>query len=282
MTIQQTTAQFKQQLAGIYDNAEIDAMLRVVYEDVLHYSPVDVALRHDHEVPDFFPDTLRDIITRLQRHEPLQYILGTARFHGHTLTVTPATLIPRPETEQLVDMIVDENPASDLHVLDLGTGSGCIALALARALRFANVTGIDSSADALAVARLNSRRLKAAVDFRQADILCLDTLGDTTWDIIVSNPPYVTMSERDAMQDNVLRYEPAQALYVTDDNPLLYYKAIARYAATTLVGGGRLYLEINSRFPRQMEDLLNGEGFEHVRIVNDSFNQPRFATAQQP
>ena len=212
------------------------------------------------------------------RHEPLQYILGKARFHGHSFAVTPATLIPRPETEQLVDMIVDQNPGSDLRVLDIGTGSGCIAISLARALKFAHVTATDISPQALAVAQQNAAALKTRVSFVQQDILTTQAPREA-WDIIVSNPPYITMSERSAMERNVLDYEPGSALFVPDDNPMLYYRPIAAYASLALASAGRLYLEINRAMGSQVVQTLQQAGLKNIQLHNDFNGNPRFATA---
>ena len=252
-------------------------MIRVICEDVFNYDPVDVALRQESELPEFAQDKVADIIARLRRHEPLQYIVGSARFHGHKFKVTPAVLIPRPETEQLVDIIVEENTASDLRVLDMGTGSGCIAISLARALKFAQVEALDVSRDALAVARENAATLKAKVRFFESDMLSPQPLA--RYDIIVSNPPYICWSEREAMDRNVKDYEPGQALFVPDSDPLLFYKAIAPYAAQSLERGGRLYLEINQRFGNEVKRLLEDNGFDEVRIIEDSFGKVRFAAA---
>lgn len=277
MKLKEAIEQLREGLAGVADPQEVQAMIRVICEDVFNYDPVDVALRQESELPDFAPQRVAEIIARLQRHEPLQYILGTARFHGHRFKVTPAVLIPRPETEQLVDLIIEENPGSDLRVLDMGTGSGCIAISLARALKFARVDALDVSRDALAVARDNAASLKVKVRFFESDILAPQPAA--TYDIIVSNPPYITWSERELMERNVKDYEPAQALFVPDNDPLLFYKAIASYAKRSLEKGGRLYLEINQRFGAEVKRLLEDCGFDEVRIIVDSFGKDRFAVA---
>lgn len=277
MKLKEAIEQLREGLAGVADPQEVQAMIRVICEDVFNYDPVDVALRQESELPDFAPQRVADIVARLQRHEPLQYILGTARFHGHRFKVTPAVLIPRPETEQLVDLIIEENQGSDLRVLDMGTGSGCIAISLARALKFARVDALDVSRDALAVARDNAASLKVKVRFFESDMLAPQPAA--TYDIIVSNPPYITWSERELMERNVKDYEPAQALFVPDNDPLLFYKAIASYAKRLLEKGGRLYLEINQRFGAEVKRLLEDCGFDEVRIVVDSFGKDRFAVA---
>ena len=277
MKLKEAIEQLRDGLAGVADSQEVQAMIRVICEDIFNYDPVDVALRQESELPDFAPQRIADMIARLQRHEPLQYIVGFARFHGHRFKVTPAVLIPRPETEQLVDLIVEENSGSDLRVLDMGTGSGCIAISLARALKFAQVDALDVSRDALAVARDNAAALKVKVRFFESDILAPQPAA--TYDIIVSNPPYITWSERELMERNVKDYEPAQALFVPDNDPLLFYKAIAPYAKQSLEKGGRLYLEINQRFGAEVKRLLEGCGFGEVRIIVDSYGKDRFAVA---
>lgn len=276
MKLKEALEQLKSGLAGVAEPQEVQAMIRVICEDVFHYDQVDVALRQESELPDFAPQRIADIIARLRRNEPLQYIVGHALFHGHQFKVTPAVLIPRPETEQLVDLIIDENPASDLRVLDMGTGSGCIAVSLARALKFPQVDALDVSRDALEVARENAVALKTKVRFFESDMLSPQPPG--RYDIIVSNPPYNCWSEREAMESNVKDYEPGQALFVPDNDPLLFYKAIVPYAAQSLERGGRLYLEINQRFGNEMKRLLEDNGFDEVRIIEDSFGKTRFAT----
>lgn len=277
MILKEAIEQLRNGLAGVAEPQEVQAMIRVICEDVFNYDPVDVALRQESELPDFAPERIADFIARLRRHEPLQYIVGSARFHGHRFKVTPAVLIPRPETEQLVDLIIDENEGSDLRVLDMGTGSGCIAISLARALKFAQVDALDVSRDALEVARQNATDLKVKVRFFESDMLSPQPAA--RYDIIVSNPPYVCWSERDAMDRNVKDYEPGQALFVPDNDPLLFYKAIVPYAAQSLERGGKLYLEINQRFGNEVKCLMQDNGFDEVRIIEDSYGKVRFAAA---
>ena len=278
MILKEAIEQLKSGLASVAEPQEVQAMIRIICEDVFNYDQVDVALRQENELPEFAPQRIADIITRLQRHEPLQHIVGHARFHGHQFKVTPAVLIPRPETEQLVDLIIDENPGSDLRVLDMGTGSGCIAISLARALKFAQVDALDISRDALAVARENAAALKVSnVRFFESDMLSPQPAA--SYDIIVSNPPYICWSEREAMDRNVKDYEPGQALFVPDNDPLMFYKAISPYASQSLTNGGRLYLEINQRFGNEVKQLLEDNGLDDVRIIEDSYGKVRFAAA---
>ncbi len=280
MKVKEAIQQLRESLSPVIEAGELQAMIRVICEDVFNYDQIDVALRQDHELPDFAPERIAEIIARLKRHEPLQYVVGSARFHGHRFKVTPAVLIPRPETEQLVDLIIDENPDADLKVLDMGTGSGCIAIALARALKFAQVDALDVSRDALAVARENAALLKTpGVRFFESDMLA--SQPSACYDIIVSNPPYICWSERESMDRNVKDFEPGQALFVPDSDPLLYYKAIAHYASQSLEHGGKLYLEINQRFGNEVKHLLESCGLDDVRIIEDSFGHVRFAAARQ-
>ncbi|MGN1245696.1 MAG: peptide chain release factor N(5)-glutamine methyltransferase [Muribaculaceae bacterium] len=275
-------AKIRNGLAGIYPKEEIDAMVRIIFEQLMSYSTVDMVLRADSEVPEFIAAKIDDVVARLQRHEPLQYILDDAYFYGMHFHVTPATLIPRPETEQLIDLIVGENDnRSDLAVLDIGTGSGCIAIALARSLRFPTVSAIDISPDAIAVAERNARELKAKIGFTVADILTAVPPKEQ-YHIVVSNPPYIALSESKAMDSNVLDYEPHSALFVPDADPLLFYRAITHYTLSALKPGGRLYFEINTRFADDTARLLADAGMEQVELHRDYTQRLRFASATKP
>ena len=211
---------------------------------------------------------LQEIIARLLHFEPIQYIFGHTLWCGLNLKVTPATLIPRPETAELVEKISNFHfPISNCRVLDIGTGSGCIAIALKKAHPEWQVTGMDISEEAIKVARENARRNKVEVDFRVADIFS-DGIGD--FDIVVSNPPYICEREKSSMRPNVLAYEPATALFVPDNDPLRFYRRIAE-----LKSGKFLFFEINEAYPQELSDMLGKLGYTDIQLTNDIYGKPR-------
>ncbi len=255
-------------------------MSRIIFEKIKGYSPTDMILHADKPVSDFIISEVGKVVDRLMADEPLQYIFSSARFQGLDFKVTPAVLIPRPETEQLVDMIVDRySRDTDLHVLDIATGSGCIAVALARSLRFPEVKAIDISSDALSIARENADALGVDIEFCQADAMKLTPPIVPEFDIIVSNPPYITIAEEAEMPRNVLDYEPRQALFVHGSDPLLFYRAIASFAIDALKPDGTLWFEINPLFSRQMQQMLSAMSWTDVEISADERGKQRFVLA---
>lgn len=280
MTAKQQYVNIQDRLSSVTDADESKAMSRVIFEDVLGITPVKMALNPDLMLESDTVARVNAIVDRVVAGEPLQYVIGHARFMGMDFAVTPATLIPRPETQQLVDMIVSSaGSKSDLHVLDIGTGSGCIAISLARALVHPQVSAIDISAEALAVAQENARNLRVDVNFKQCDALALTPEADAD-DIIVSNPPYVADSEASAMEARVLDYEPHRALFVPDSDPLRFYRAISLFAIKSLRNGGRLYFEINPLFVKELRAMLNSHGWDDVDIIRDFRGKERFAVCQ--
>ncbi len=211
---------------------------------------------------------LQEIIARLLHFEPIQYIFGHTLWCGLDLKVNPATLIPRPETAELAEKISNiKYQISNCRILDIGTGSGCIAIALKKAHPEWQVTGMDISEEAIKVARENARRNKVEVDFRVADIFS-DGIGD--FDIVVSNPPYICEREKSSMRPNVLAYEPATALFVPDNDPLRFYRRIAE-----LKSGKFLFFEINEAYPQELSDMLAELGYTDIQLTNDIYGKPR-------
>lgn len=280
MTIREIQRELQHTLTPVVGDAEARAMSLVVIEDIKGYKAVDVAVNGDRTLLDDTVARMRGVAARVVAGEPLQYALGTARFMGRDFKVTPDVLIPRPETAALVDMIADDAGArADLRALDIGTGSGCIAVTLALILRFPDVTAMDISLPALQVARENATRYNAKVDFIEGDILGESNLSGRTFDIIVSNPPYVLESEKTEMDPRVYAHEPASALFVPDADPLLYYRAIAHCGRTMLTSGGKLYLEINPLCVRGLGDLLSSKGYRDVHALRDFRGVYRYITA---
>lgn len=215
---------------------------------------------------------METVLARLRSHEPVQYVFGHTQWRGIDLQVTPAVLIPRPETSELVDWVLEENDYRPLSLLDAGTGSGCLAVALKRERPQWMVAALDCSAAALAVASGNARRLQADITFLQADMLALPSSVQA--DIIVSNPPYIADSQRPEMDDNVLRYEPASALFVPDGDVLRFYRGLARQHRAR-----KLYFEINSRYGKEVTDMLRAEGYEAVELRKDMSGNDRMVRA---
>lgn len=256
-------------------------MVRYIFNQLKGWQPVDLVLKGSQGADDAFGSVISGIVGRLMVDEPIQYIFGNADFYGFNLKVTRDTLIPRPETAELVDwIVVDYRDRKDLSVLDVGTGSGCIAIALSRNLPFAEVTGVDVSSAALNVAKENASNLRARVRFQQLDILIADAPNFDTdgnrYDIIVSNPPYIAAHERATMENNVLDFEPHTALFVPDSNPLLFYKAILHIARRILAVDGKVYFEINPIYVSELRQLGHSLGFQNAELRKDSYGKPRF------
>lgn len=221
-------------------------------------------------------------IQRLNQEEPIQYVLGHTQFYGRRINVNSAVLIPRPETEWLVRLVIDRTGKKEgMRLLDIGTGSGCLAITLALELPRCEAYGLDISADALAVARENARLLQASVQFQRCDILN-EELPFQDLQVIVSNPPYVCESESPAMAKNVKAYEPHLALFVPDDDPLRFYRSIAQKARRALVPGGLLAVEINERLGAETQDEIERAGFSDVEVHHDQHSKERFVTAVAP
>ena len=313
-----TYSEIWHRIATSYDDGEARAIARILIEELFGLSYADIVCGATEQLS--ADDTLRldTAVRRIEQGEPLQHVLGYADFCGNRFCVNGSVLIPRPETEWLVDegaKLMDgciasdktqhKAPHSPKRILDIGTGSGCIAISLKLRLGDAYVEAWDISEEALRTAQNNADALKAEVVFRKRDALraegeCLqggalvssapteqamDYEASTTaapWDLIVSNPPYICDSERSAMDDNVLLHEPHTALFVPDDDPLRFYRAIARYALLTLNIGGSLLFECNTRYAEATGTMLRDMGFEEVTVSDDCFNLPRFVRGSSP
>ncbi|WP_051719027.1 peptide chain release factor N(5)-glutamine methyltransferase [Hymenobacter sp. IS2118] len=282
MTIRQLTTDLALALEAAYPAPEAAAIAALVAEHLLGLDSLQRLMAAGQPAPAAALAALPLLQARLLAHEPVQYVLGRAHFADMELEVTSATLIPRPETEELVQLIEREQAGrTGLRVLDVGTGSGCLALALARLLPAAQVLAVDISAEALAVARRNAARFAPGVAFEQVDILTGLPVGFApgTLDVLVSNPPYVRESERPLMRENVLAWEPATALFVPDHDPLLFYRRLAEVGRTLLKPGGGIYLEINEALGPETAALLQAPDFTEVRVVPDMFGKPRMVRA---
>jgi len=268
-------------VANIYEAHEAKAMAMLVVEQVLRLSPLQLSVARQQAVSEEQWQQAADIIGRLLQHEPLQYVLGCAHFYGLELEVNPAVLIPRPETEELVDLVVRENTGRrQLHILDICTGSGCIPIALSAHLPAEKVYGLDISQPALDLARKNALKYGQPVEWLQQDILKQDLpLSPASLDIMVSNPPYVLEQEKAFMRKNVLAFEPHLALFVPDNNALLFYKRIAGLGVGHLKAGGKLYLEINEQQAAPVAQLLQELDYDQVQVLPDLFGKDRFIRA---
>ncbi len=282
--MKESVMEMRRRLEPIYGKDESRAMIREIFRVLKGWDATEFIIRltDDYPLSDYIRSKIEDILGRLERHEPLQYILGEAHFYGLDLHVEPGVLIPRPETEELVRVIAADNPSSDLRVVDLGTGSGAIAIALSRYMSFPEITAIDLSPKAIEVATDNVKALKCnGIQVVQGDMTKWSPKS-ASLDVVVSNPPYVDESEKAGMEANVRDYEPAEALFVPDSDPLKFYRAIAPEALKGLKPGGRLYFEINPRHADELKAMLAHDGFTNVELWRDAQGAYRYIKAQKP
>lgn len=269
-------------LTPLYDIGEAKALIRWVLEVRFGLSMADILCGKVNELSADDQKELNTIIQRLEKGEPVQYIIGVADFCGRQFHVAPGVLIPRPETEELCQWIVQEigvrsQESGDYHILDIGTGSGCIAITLALEMPEAKVTAWDISDEALSIAQENAQVLGAKVRFERQDTLNIPP--DSCYDLIVSNPPYIQPKERDGMAKNVLNYEPHQALFTPEGEPIIFYQRIADFARQNLSPGGALYFELNPLTAHEVSDYLHQLGFSEIEIRQDQFGKQRFLKA---
>ena len=270
----------KENLGSYYPAGEVSAFTRIIATEMLGIPQMTFFLKDNIELTHEQEATLEDAIKRLQKYEPIQYIQGYSDFCGLRFKVTPATLIPRPETSELVEWIASEATGNE-RILDIGTGSGCIAVSLANKLPDSKVTAWDISPEALAVATENSRSNGTEVTFKQVDILAYRP-EEKQFDIIVCNPPYIKENEKSAMHSNVLNWEPHTALFVPDSDPLLFYRTIAKKGLTLLKPGGTLYFEINRAHGAETVEMLAGLGYTGIELRKDFAENDRMIKATRP
>ena len=276
MKISELKSNFKTSLSEIYPSEEIQSFFNILSEKYLNLSRIQIALNPEKEFSQENEEKFQNAIARLKNHEPIQYIMGETEFYGLLLKVNKHTLIPRPETEELVEWILtnSEFRIQNSELLDIGTGSGCIAISLAKNHPNSKISALDISEEALKIAHENAERNKVQIEFFQTDILKTQSLPKQ-FDVIVSNPPYVRELEKKQMQQNVLSFEPDSALYVKDDDPLLFYRAISQLAKTYLKPSGKLFFEINEYLADEMSLLLENEGFKSIEVKKDIFGKNR-------
>ncbi len=280
MILRELVREIAAALSGIYPGGEARTVAREVVCHVTGHTLTSLLVSEGEEITAREEEEVRYLVARLAEHEPLQYVIGRAWFCGRRFAVREGVLIPRPETEELVVWIVErESARSGPRMLDIGTGSGCIAVSLALTVAGAEVDATDISPAALAVAEGNARSLGAAVNFMQSDILTAEVPERPMYDVVVSNPPYVMERERGEMERNVLDYEPDTALFVPDEDPLLFYRAVAAYARGALAVGGALYFEMNGMLGEETARMVSSMGFADVEIRCDMEGKQRMLRA---
>jgi release factor glutamine methyltransferase len=284
MTIRHILSEIHRQLAGLYPATEIESFIRILFRHYLNMTPAQIHLSQNNELPAAIGQQILTAIDELKKYRPIQYILGVTEFYGLPFTVTPDVLIPRPETEELVDWIVHKYDRDALlSIVDIGTGSGCIAISLAANFPNAHVRAVDISGAALTVARQNALKNKVKVNFLQEDILKDGLTGfeSDSLDVVVSNPPYVRLSDQQQMQPNVLQYEPHSALFTPGDDPLIFYRRIAALGIKCLKKQGKIFFEINEAFPAEVADILKQYNYSDIVSRKDINGKWRMVSAQR-
>ena len=273
-------ASIRKELGGIYSPEETDSLIFLIFEKLKGYSRIQFLLAKNEVLDKDELEQIRKIVTRLANHEPIQYILGQTEFYGLPILTMPDVLIPRPETEELVQWILQENQHSAPTIFDIGTGTGCIAVSLQKNIVQSTVLACDISPVCLETARQNATLNNVEVSVIEYNILSgLPQITFPEIDIVVSNPPYVRESEKSKMEKNVLEYEPGLALFVADNDPLIFYRRIADFASIHLKNNGRLYFEINEAFGKECVKMLIQKGFSEVILKKDIHDKDRMIRA---
>jgi release factor glutamine methyltransferase len=269
------------ELKGLYNEEESSGLFYITLSKLTGYSRIQYLEQQQNLIAEDVSDKFHGILAQLKLGKPIQYILEEAHFYGLKFKVSPDVLIPRDETEELVDLIIRDvrsAPETIKTLLDIGTGSGCIAISLKSRIERLQVTALDVSAGALAIAKENANVHQLPIEFIQADVLTYET--PNKFDIIVSNPPYIREDEKEAMSINVLEHEPHTALFVSNEDPLIFYKAIATLALIALYPSGRLYFEINEHLGPEMVEMARGMGFRHIQLIKDMQQKDRILRCQ--
>jgi len=271
MTVRNAFEQYVKSLSSVYERGEAEVIARMMFEERAGLRSADIFLRGDESMNEVKANDLAWKLLRLMKGEPTQYVLGFCYFYGMKLRVNKHVLIPRPETEELVEWIINENKSGKgLKILDIGTGSGCIAIALKKNLPQAEVSALDISEDAMKLAKENAELSGASVNFIHGDILDSQLrIAGSRFNIIVSNPPYIIESEKSSLHKNVLDYEPHEALFVSDESPLTFYAAIINFADLHLSEGGVVYFEVNPLFADAIASLLRDKKFSGIQVKQD-------------
>ena len=268
-------------LKDTYDEREIRSLCSLIFQYALHYTNIEIHLRKHEQLDKSFINKFLQILEELKTDRPIQYILGETEFMGLCFKLNENTLIPRPETEEVVMRVVNSGICMPARLLDIGTGSGCIAIALAKQMEGLEAEGVDISLEAVRQAKENARINGVTVDFYVRDILRWREEKWPVYDVIVSNPPYVRFSERQFMHNRVLNYEPERALFVSDEDPLVFYRTIADFAMSHLKSGGALFFEINEALGNEMVNLLSGMAYEGIKIEQDIHGKDRILWAKK-
>lgn len=281
-SVKDTIAHIKHHLKDLYPQQEVQSFVQLIFEHVLNYSKIDLHLKSDTILSDEDASIIDTIVNQLKKHIPIQHIIGKTEFYDLEFDVTSDVLIPRQETEELVHWVINENKNKAVNILDIGTGSGCIPIVLAKNITTAKVDTLDVSKQAIKVAKQNAKKNNLDVSFYEVDILKWEQSvfpADKKYDIIVSNPPYVREQEKEMMHSNVLDHEPHLALFVTDEDPLIFYDAIARFAKEHLKPNGKLYFEINEYLAKEMQEMLSKYQFTNIIIKKDINEKDRMMSA---
>lgn len=268
-------------VAPLYDHPEPVAVAERICADLYGFDRFGMTLMPSAEVEGLDEEAFEQVCKRLAEGCPVQYVVGHTEFCDLRFAVREGVLVPRPETEQLVRLVAEKHPNSGVRLMDIGTGSGAIAVSLAKLIEGARVTAVDVSEDALAVASENAAANDAKVEFVRADIFAYEPTPESL-DVVVSNPPYIPESERSQMARNVVGYEPSLALFVPDHSPIMFYERIADVARVALVAGGALYFEVHERYASEVVECLVCRGFVEVEVIEDFFSKPRIVSARKP